>query len=63
MLRYHDIPAMKDFIRIKRDRIHELEQLAPTPERLAEVRKITQEAKDLQRTVRELRGNMYPYSA
>lgn len=62
MLKYADIPNLKEFIKVRKERIAELEQLPPTPERLAEVRKITVEARDLERSIKELKGNMYPYA-
>ena len=63
MLRYSDIPAIKEHINLKYRRICELEKMKPTPERLAEVTRIEKEAKILQKTVKELKGNMYPYVA
>lgn len=56
MLRYSDIPKIKEHINIKAQRIAELEKLDPTPERLAEVMRIEKEAKILARTIKELRG-------
>ena len=62
-LSYQDIPYLKQFIQERKERIAELAKLEPTLERLAEVRKITVEARDLERSLRELKGNMYPYAS
>ena len=62
MLKYSDIPMMKSFIEAKRERIEELEKLEPTAERLAEINRITLEAKILKRDIKILKGNMYPYA-
>ena len=62
MLKFTDIPNLKEFIRVRKERIAELEQLPPTPEHLAEVRKITVEARNIERSIKELKGNMYPYA-
>lgn len=63
MLRYGDITRIQEFINLKYKRILELEKLAPSPENLAEVRKITREAKDLKDTIVRLKGNTYPYAS
>ena len=63
MLKYSDIPMLKEFIRMKNERVAELEQLPPTTERFAEIARITAEAKMIQRDIQTLKGNMYPYAS
>ena len=62
-LSFSDIPMLKGFIYERQKRIEELEKLPSSPENLAEIRKITAEAKDLARSVKALKGNMYPYAS
>ena len=59
---YQDIPTIRAWIETRKNRIAELEAMEPTSEHLAEVRKITAEARDLERTLKALKGNMYPYA-
>ena len=62
MLRYSDIPEIKYHINRRFQRICELERMEPSPERLAEIARIEKEAKILQKTLRDLKGNTYPYA-
>ena len=63
MLKYSDLPMLKEHVAHRMQRILELEKLAPTTERLAEIARIEKETKILQRDIRVLKGNMYPYAS
>jgi len=60
---FNDILQIKQWIKDRQTKLEELSELPPTPERLAEVRKIQMEANDLKRSIKELKGNMYPYAS
>lgn len=62
MLRFSDIPKLQEFLCQKREEIAMLKRSPATPENLARVLKITEDAKTIENDIKELRGNMYPYA-
>ena len=61
-LTFADIPQLKAWIAERKNQLEELKNAEPTPDNLKKVRKIETEAKDLQRKIKALKGNMYPYA-
>jgi len=62
-LTYNDIPQIKEWIKQRYEMLDEFEKLPATSENLHKVNRIRIEARDLERTIKSLRGNMYPYAS